>query len=120
MPTQRGNGTKHQSPDAQSPERQAPQALCAAVATGRRLLALQGGTWNFVGCLKVSGPYHDGNIFYLDVQTHKYNFEGQKRAQNGGFGSKSSSRKSSEVRLGPEGAGHLPRCCLLGLAFEAT
>ena len=38
-------------------------------------------------------------------------FEGQKRAQNDGFGSKSSSRKRSEVRLGPKWAGHLPRCC---------
>ena len=45
------------------------------------------------------------------AETHTLFFEGQKRAQNDGFGSKSSSRKSEEVRLGPEWAGHLPRCC---------
>ena len=46
-----------------------------------------------------------------DTLTQTLLFEGQKRAQNDGFGSKSSYRKSEEVRLGPEWAGHLPRCC---------
>ena len=45
----------------------------------------------------------------LDIQTDASIFEGQKWAQNDGFGSKLSSRKSSEVRLGPEWTEHLPR-----------
>ena len=48
---------------------------------------------------------------HIYAETDTLFFEGQKRAQNDDFGSKSSSRKSQEVRLGPEWAGHLPRCC---------
>ena len=48
-------------------------------------------------------------LFYAETDTLL--FEGQKRDQNDGFGSKSSARKSGDVRLGPEWAGHLPRCC---------
>ena len=50
-------------------------------------------------------------MFYFRSTTGTAFFEGQKRAQNDGFGSKSSYRKSSEIRRGPECAEHLPRCC---------
>ena len=41
-------------------------------------------------------------VSILDAQTHTLVFEVPKRAQNDGFGSKSSSGKSSEVILGSE------------------
>ena len=74
---------------------------------------LPGGTWNFVTCLKVVGPHHDGNMFYFRyTNTSTYTFS---RVRNGlkmmVSGLKSSSRKISDVRLRPEWAGHLPRCC---------
>ena len=63
------------------------------------------------GGLRFSGLHHDGNMLYFSCPGTIYFFEGPKRAQNDGFGSKSSSRKRSEVRLGPEWVGHLRRCC---------
>ena len=41
---------------------------------GRSLAPLTsspGVTWNFFGCLKVPGPYHDGNMFYFRY-TNRY------------------------------------------------
>ena len=52
-----------------------------------------------------------GTCSVLDARIDTPVFEGHKRAQNDGFGSKTYSRKSSEVILRLECVGHLPRCC---------
>ena len=59
--------------------------------------------------MKVAGTHHDRNIsVFRFTNTYTFFFEGQNRAQMMVVGLKSSSRKSSEVRLGPECVGHLP------------
>ena len=50
-------------------------------------------------------------VLFLDLLTHTLLSEVQKRDQIDGFWSKSSSKKSQEVRPGPEWAGHLARSC---------
>ena len=64
-----------------------------------RLFALltssTGVEWRYLGGVKVSRTHHDGNdVLFSNAPAPTLLFEGQTRAQNDGFGSKSSSRTS--------------------------
>ena len=62
--------------------------------------------------MKVSGSRTNGNICCFSIYKRIHSFSGVKNGlRNDGFGSNSASRKSEEVRLGPEWTGHLPRWC---------